>query len=68
MVSLIIIILLLVLFGHPPQSKVKSFIGETPEVRSEKRKPRMLLRHRTSENIIDHHGTSKNIIEHHRTS
>ena len=41
---------------------------ETLEVRSDKRKPRMLLRHRTSQNIIEHHRTPKNIIEYQRTS
>ena len=42
--------------------------GETLEVRSDKRKPRMLLRHRTTLNIIQHHTTSYKIIQHYRES
>ena len=33
--------------------------GKTLEVRFDKRKPRMLLRHRTSQNIIEHNNISK---------
>ena len=52
--NLSVMIIIIVKAIHP----LIKMTGETPEVRSDKRKARMLLRHRTSENTIEHHKTS----------
>ena len=51
-------------------STLKKMTGETPEVRSDKRrrKRKREEREETSWSIMEHHGTSWNIVEHHVTS